>query len=58
MAECQTAVPAWIMTVNKAMESLDPSATFLMLLLLTRQVNLYFGTWHRVYGKKRLLLWG
>lgn len=26
MAKCQTAVPAWIMTVNKAMESLDPAS--------------------------------
>lgn len=25
MAECQTAVPAWIMTVNKALETLDPA---------------------------------
>jgi len=25
MAECQIAVPAWIMTVNKAMESLNPA---------------------------------
>lgn len=25
MAECQVAVPAWIMTVNKAMESLNPA---------------------------------
>ena len=25
MAKCQTAVPAWIMPINKALESLDPS---------------------------------
>ena len=25
MAECQSAAPAWIMTVDKAMESLDPA---------------------------------
>lgn len=26
MAKCQTAVPAWIMTINKALESLDPKS--------------------------------
>lgn len=58
MAECQVAVPAWIMTVNKAMESLDPANNSFDVVIIDEASQSDISTLGIVYLAKKVIIVG
>lgn len=41
MAKCQSAVPAWIMTIGKAIETLDPRFNKFDVIIIDEAIDLF-----------------
>lgn len=58
MTECQVAVPAWIMTVNKAMESLNPANNFFDVVIIDEASQSDISALGIVYLAKKVIIVG
>lgn len=58
MAQCQVAVPAWIMTVNKAMESLDPACNVFDVIIIDEASQSDISALGIVYLAKKIIIVG
>jgi len=58
MAECQVAVPAWIMTVNKALENLDPASNFFDVVIIDEASQSDISALGIVYMAKKIIIVG
>ncbi len=58
MVECQKAVPAWIMTVNKAMETFDPSNNFFDVVIIDEASQSDISALGIVYMAKKVIIVG
>ena len=58
MAVCQRAVPAWIMTVNKAMESLDPARNSFDVIIIDEASQSDISALGIVYMAKKIIIVG
>lgn len=58
MAECQSAVPAWIMTVDKAMESLDPARNSFDVIIIDEASQSDISSLGIVYMAKKIIVVG
>lgn len=58
MAQCQRAVPAWIMTINKALESLDPSHNIFDVVIVDEASQSDITALAIVYMAKKIIIVG
>jgi len=58
MAKCQTAVPAWIMTVNKALESLDPKTNKFDIVIVDEASQSDISSLAIMYLAKKIIIVG
>ncbi|NLX90514.1 MAG: AAA family ATPase [Firmicutes bacterium] len=58
MAKCQKAVPAWIMTVNKAMENLDPASNTFDVIIVDEASQSDISALGIVYMAKKIIIVG
>lgn len=58
MAKCQKAVPAWIMSVNKAMESLDPASNTFDVIIVDEASQSDISALGIVYMAKKIIIVG
>lgn len=58
MAKCQTAVPAWIMPVNKALESLDPKVNKFDIVIIDEASQSDISALAIIYLAKKIIIVG
>ncbi len=58
MSKCQSAVPAWIMTVNKALESLNPAENFFDVIIIDEASQSDISALSVVYMAKKVIIVG
>lgn len=58
MAKCQVAVPAWIMTVNKALDSLDPSKNSFDIIIIDEASQSDVSSLGILYMAKKVIIVG
>lgn len=58
MAECQAAVPAWIMTINKAMENLDPASNSFDVIIIDEASQSDISALGILYMAKKIIIVG
>ena len=58
MAKCQSAVPAWIMTVNKALDSLDPSKNIFDVIIIDEASQSDVSSLGILYMAKKVIIVG
>ena len=58
MAECQRAVPAWIMTVNKALDSLDPKQNRFDIIIIDEASQSDLSSMAILYMAKKIIVVG
>lgn len=58
MSKCQTAVPAWVMTINKALESLDPKTNKFDVLIIDEASQSDISALPIIYLAKKIIIVG